>query len=218
MHTATRLLILVVLPAATAAAQGMGAHVTWTDLGDPAFAQPIGYGFTVEQPISRSNVRWQLGFDAAFGRHTYQGSPCAGLVEPGQPGCEIQALHSKEDTQAMSLGLRVPLLWSRRASVSLAGDLAIARVASKTRDGTSTDVFSDWRMMYRPEVGVEARFRPTRTTAWSFNAGYAVGRLRAVRNQVVYDGYGPFDTPLNTKRAWLGVIWQIDPAAGQRRR
>ena len=218
MRTATRLLLLVALPVTSASAQGMGAHVTWTDLGDPAFAKPIGYGFTVEQPIARSNVRWQLGFDAAFGRHTYQGSPCVGLVEPGQPGCAIQSLHSSENTQAMSLGLRVPLLWSRRASLSLMGDVAIARAATKTRDGTSTDVFSDWRMMYRPEVGGEMRFRLTNRKAWSFNAGYAVGQLRAVRNQVVFDGYGPFDNPLNTKRAWLGIIWQVDPAAGQRRR
>jgi hypothetical protein len=120
--------------------------------------------------------------------------------------------------QSMIVGLRVPLIWAKRASLSLAGDLGAVRIASRTLDATDVKRLSAWRFMYRREFGLEGRVRPRAAKPWSINAGYAIGSVQPVVQSGIVDGYTPFDQPLLTRRAWLGIMVAIDPATGQRRR
>lgn len=217
MRGVARLAALLAIPMTTAMAQGMGAHVSWADLGVPEFAKPLGYGIVIEQPVGQTAVHWQFGFDAGFGRHTFTGTPCSGLVDPNSQLCATQSLHESLNMQAAAFGLRVPVLRGKRAALSLLGDLGIQRIGTKTKNATGDAVRSAWRMMYRPEVGAEARVAPSANRGFWLTAGYAVGQVRPFTQQGIADGYAPFENPLDIKRAWLGVIVAIDPTAGRRR-
>lgn len=216
--TATRLVVLLALPISLMQAQAMGAHVTHTDIGLANFPKPIGYGILIEQPIGHSGLQWQFAFDAAFGRNVYQGSPCTGFVNPEAQECTIQSLHAKASTQAAGFGLRLPILRGRRAALSLIGNLGLQRLSTTIRDGTSTEVASNWRMMYRPEAGGEFRVKPSKEKPLWLTAGYAIGQSRPLRNHVIADGFDPFAVALDSKRAWVGVAVGIDPTATTRRR
>lgn len=211
-------LLLIGLSASSALAQSIGGHLVMTEIGSGDLGRPLGFGFGVEPPIAGTGIRWHLSFEAIQGSHRRTGSPCVGLIPAGSATCRVQRLRTVTDMESALLGLRVPLLRTRRGSLSLVGDLGIARAATKTRDSADVVRFKAWRMVYRPQIGAEARWKPRARRALSLSGGVAIGQLRPVRNMVVADGYGPFDAAVQTKRAWLGLMFALDPASASRRR
>lgn len=211
-------LLLTGLSASSALAQSMGGHLVTTEIGPGDLGRPLGFGFGVEQPIASTGIRWHLSFEAIQGSHRRTGSPCVGLIPAGSATCRVQRLRTVTDMESALLGLRVPLISARRGSLALVGDLGIARAATKTSDSADVVRLKAWRMVYRPEIGAEARWKPRAKRALSLSGGVAIGQLRPVRNMVVADGYGPFDAALRTKRAWIGLMFALDPEAAMRRR
>ena len=211
-------LCLSVFSTSAVAAQSMGAHGTLSVVGDTAFGALPGFNFLLEQPVGTQRLQWHLMFDAAQGSRRFTGSPCVRSLPPGTAGCGNQALRITTDMESAMLGLRLALLQHPRASLSLVGDIGIGRIGTKTRDATDSVRLKNWRMVYRPEAGVEARVRPFSSKRWFLSGGAAVGQVRPVRQYDVQDGYSPFDAAQSLHRYWLGIMFPVQAPEPRRRR
>ena len=198
-------------------AQSMGFHAVGLDVQNDALGKLFGAGFMLEVPIAGSRVHWQLAFEAAQGKRTYVGSPCVGLVAPGNPACASRTLKRSADMELAIVGIRLPLVHTKRASIAIAGDFGGARVATNTRDAADSSRFKDWKFVMRPELGVDARWQPKKNNVVSIRLGASIGRLISPSSTQIADGYAPFQDRSEFKRVWLGLMWKI-PAAPARRR
>ncbi len=201
----------LLLCATPLAAQEVAAYAVRATLRVEDFGRQHGAALTFAHPINKSALRWRIGVEATSGERRSIGSPCTGLVPPDAPFCAPRPLRTLTDLRLVRGGLRVPVVVRARVSLSVIGDLGIARITTATRDSTTVDRRSARMIMYQPEAGVEGSWQPLQRAPLSVIGGATIAELRPFVRDVIADGYDPFNQPIGSRRIWLGLSLRSGP-------
>jgi hypothetical protein len=203
---------LALLPAlvpGAAEAQEVRVYVAreWSDnalLGDP-----FGIGASVLfSPTGR--VGFRVGYEVLDQESLGTGIPCAGLVEPGT--CEVpEPIREVSGVHAIVAGFPVTLLIRDWFRLYFANALRVARIEGDTRGLTSDRHLNARESMWGLNAGLEAQAAPLTGRPLRLHLAATGGFLWAIRNELVADGYQPFDPGILFTRLELGASYTHIP-------
>lgn len=193
-------------------AQQLIVHGGIVDANHPLTIKPMyGGDLTVALPFgdSRVGARFTLGYHAGSSDER-MGTLCTGLIFPGQD-CSPERLDDRFSLFASSGGIYGDVVKASNIRLSVLGNLQLARVvssASSVRTGSRLDAN---RGLWGPSAGINLSWLPVSSGPWSLELRAIRGFLTPIGENLVLDGYTPFDynSGISTTSISLGVGLRI---------
>lgn len=204
--TARRLfgaLVLVVLATPPAAAQELrvSALKMWPD--HDLLGSPHGLGLAASaRPFGRAGIRF--GVEVSRDDFDSFGSTCVGLIPP-DVDCSGEPRREEARVRTLSLTVPVTVASSGRLRLDLLPGLRTAWLESEQTGTVSGRTRSAEKAMYGYELGAEAGMATVRRGALRIHLSGHVGTLEPYREEIVADGYTPFERRIDYWRLQLGL-------------
>lgn len=166
-----------------------------------------GVSLTFHTPIPRLDIN--VGMDRYTGTAGRVGVVCAGLIQPGT--CtENEAIRDDAKMNLLSVGPSYNLVRTREFTVSVLGQLQGGGVNADTYGLTTGSTLTASKTLWGVTGGVVGGWKPSPTKPIVLQGTASVGRLGPVRQQVLLDGYAPFDgQSFRTRRVSVGVAYLV---------
>ena len=167
----------------------------------------VGAVARVEYPFFNGPATFRAGVERLAGKSRRVGSPCSGLVLPGT--CQPEPMRDNATMTSVSVGLGGRVLEWHRMTLSLTGDVGLLNVHVDSRGLTSGGSISAGKQLWDTDVGIEGGWAPWTRIPLALEAGIAGGHLAPVTNDVLVDGYSPFENSFDIVRVRVGVAWRF---------
>jgi hypothetical protein len=200
------LLTIMSIGAGPARAQSLGVRAVGADLRHQVLGGLFGAALVGTVPLGSAGTELVLAGEHLKGRSNRIGVPCAGLIEPGT--CGPEQLRDYATASSLAAGVSGRIAGSGRLALSAGGRLVAMHLRTRTRGLDSGRELSANKTMGGAEVGLEGAWHPWGNTPLALVTGAAVGWQSPVRNEVLLDGYTPFEQGFRVARAWLGLTWR----------
>lgn len=188
---------------AAAPAQDLHVGVTQMWPGHELLGDPLGIDVAVAgQPFERIGVR--AGVEIYRDDFRSVGSTCVGLIPPGVD-CSDEARRDETDVTVLWLTVPVVVASAGRVELALLPAARTAWVESVQVGLESGRTRAADKSMFGYEVGVEAAVAPIANRSLRLRLSGHAGGPHPYNEEIVADGYTPFNDRIGVLRARLGV-------------
>lgn len=197
--------VFAVAAVGVASAQSVTVSGTSATAQHPLLGEPL-IGASIAIRTREAPTMFQFEVSHARARSGRIGAPCAGLIRPGS--CPPEPLRDNARLLSAGGGAALRVLRTARVSVSLTGDLSLASVRADTRGETSGGRLSASKTLWGATLGARAAWTPVMRVPLALELGVGIGTLSPIKEDDVVDGYTPFESQFQVRRAQLGITWR----------
>lgn len=193
-------LILLLAPPAPAQEVRVGVVQAWPD--HELLGSPLGVSLAVEDEII-DRVGLRIGVEASGDDFRSLGSTCVGLVPPGMD-CSAEPREERARIRSIALSVPLSVASTRWIGLRLVPGLRTTWLDSDQTGLESGRTRTAEKSMYGYEIGAEATM-PIDAWPLQIHLSGAIGELRPYREDLLVDGYSPFEDAVGFRWLQLGV-------------
>jgi hypothetical protein len=197
--------VFAVTAVGDASAQSVTVSATSAAAQHPLLGESL-VGASIAVRTREAPTTFQFEVSHARARSGRIGAPCAGLIRPGS--CPPEPLRDDARFLSASGGGALRVLRAERVSVALTGDLSLASMRADTRGETSGGRLFASKTLWGATLGARAAWTPMRRVPLDLELGVGIGTLSPIREDDVVDGYTPFESQFEVRRAQFGITWR----------
>lgn len=198
--------VIVLASSAAASAQSIGVNALSVAADHYLLDKSLqGASVTLRTAERGKAVTFQLEVAHARARSGRIGVPCAGLILPGT--CPPEPLRDNGRLLSAGGGAALRVLRTQRVTVALTADVSAASVRADTRGLSSGATLTAAKTLWGGTLGARAAWTPVNRVPLALEVGGGIGTLAPISEEMVADGYTPFERRFDVRRVHLGVLW-----------
>lgn len=149
-----------------------------------------------------------LGIDYVRGTSYRDGTACAGLVEPGT--CPTERLRDASTVRTIRGGVSTRLFEKGSLAVEGGGNGAVSWIASRTQGLASGRTLSADKAVVGACIALTGLWTPRAQWPFALAVGGEAGDVSPAHDQVILDGYTPFEEGFSVRRLRIGLVLRRD--------
>lgn len=161
----------------------------------------------VSYPLYDGPVLLRFGVERVAGDSRRIGSTCAGLALPGT--CQPEPVRDNAHVTSAGAGVGLRIVERHRLALNLTGDVNFAVLHVDSHGLASGRSISAGKELWDIDVGAEGAWSPWTRIPLAVEASLAAGHMVPVTNELVLDGYTPFEQSFDLVRARIGLAWRF---------
>lgn len=204
---ATVVTLMAVTGATRLTAQSIGAQVILAHSDQPLLGDLGGGGVLLIIPLRNPRLSSHLEVERLTGSSYRTGIVCAGLIDPSS--CPTERMRDAGRSTGAAVGLEYRLVAHAPVTLGVLARLRFADLHTDTRGTETGHQLSADKAVWGGDFGARLRFPSRPNASLSLELGGTIGVLRPIRNEIIYDGYTPFDEHSSMVRLWFGINWRV---------
>jgi hypothetical protein len=190
---------------ALAARQGEAQWVTVTAVrastSHDLLQRPTGFGVSLAVPIWR-RVDVSIVVQRLTGEASGVGIVCAGLIDPDR--CPVEPFGQEGRVQTVGIGAAIAVMRARHIELVAAPHLLVGTARSSMHGLVSGNELPTDKSQVGVSATLEARVMPAPRLPVGLVVGGALGRLGPTTQDLVVDGYTPFERWYTIRSVYVG--------------